>query len=54
VYLGAAGRTIGEKTEKSPWEWALLGVGLAATAAVTVLLTRVAKRELTRVRVEES
>jgi uncharacterized membrane protein YdjX (TVP38/TMEM64 family) len=49
VYLGAAGRTIGQKTERSPWEWALLGVGLAATAAVTVLLTRVAKRELARV-----
>jgi uncharacterized membrane protein YdjX (TVP38/TMEM64 family) len=49
VYLGAAGRTIGQKTERSPWEWALLAVGLAATAAVTVLLTRVAKRELARV-----
>jgi uncharacterized membrane protein YdjX (TVP38/TMEM64 family) len=48
VYLGAAGRTIGQKTERSPWEWALLGVGLAATAAVTVLLTRVARRELSR------
>ena len=46
VYLGAAGRTIGEKTQRSPWEWALLGVGLAATAAVTVLLTRKAKKEL--------
>jgi uncharacterized membrane protein YdjX (TVP38/TMEM64 family) len=49
VYLGAAGRTIGEKTGKSPWEWALLALGLAATAAVTVLLTRVAKRELAKV-----
>ena len=54
VYLGAAGRTLGEKTAKSPWEWALLGLGLAATAAVTVLLTRVAKRELARVRAEET
>ena len=53
VYLGAAGRTIGEKTQRSPWEWALLAVGLAATAAVTVLLTRVAKRELARVRAAE-
>ena len=51
VYLGAAGRTIGGKTEKSPWEWALLGLGLAATAAVTVLLTRVARRELAKARV---
>ncbi|HKF41936.1 MAG TPA: TVP38/TMEM64 family protein [Thermoanaerobaculia bacterium] len=46
VYLGAAGRTIGQGGHRSPWEWALLAVGLAATAAVTVLLTRVAKREL--------
>ena len=50
VYLGAAGRTIGQRTERSPWEWALLAVGLAATAAVTVLLTRVARRELARLR----
>jgi len=48
VYLGAAGRTIGQGGQRSPWEWALLAVGLAATAAVTVLLTRVAKRELAR------
>ena len=47
VYLGAAGRTIGEKT-RSPWEWALLGAGLAATAAVTILLTRVARKELAK------
>jgi len=52
VYLGAAGRTIGEKTQRSPWEWALLGLGLVATAAVTVLLTRVAKKELARERLE--
>jgi uncharacterized membrane protein YdjX (TVP38/TMEM64 family) len=54
VYLGAAGRRIGEKTPRSPWEWALLGVGLAATAAVTVLLTRLAKRELVRLREEKT
>ena len=53
VYLGAAGRKIGEKAPRSPWEWALLGVGLVATAAVTVLLTRLAKRELARVRGEK-
>ena len=46
VYLGAAGRTIGEKAPRSPWEWAFLGAGLAATAVVTVLLTRRAKKEL--------
>jgi uncharacterized membrane protein YdjX (TVP38/TMEM64 family) len=46
VYLGAAGRTIGEKAPRSPWEWVFLGAGLAATAVVTVLLTRRARREL--------
>jgi uncharacterized membrane protein YdjX (TVP38/TMEM64 family) len=51
VYLGAAGRTIGAKSARSPWEWVLLGLGLAATAAVTILLTRVARRELARERV---
>lgn len=51
VYLGAAGRTIEEGGRRSPWEWALLALGLAATAAVTVLLTRVARRELAKTRV---
>ncbi len=46
VYLGAAGKRVAEKGERSPWDWALLGVGLLATAAVTVLLTRVARKEL--------
>jgi uncharacterized membrane protein YdjX (TVP38/TMEM64 family) len=50
VYLGAAGRTIGAGGKRSPWEWALLAVGLAATAAVSVLLTRVAKRELAKIK----
>jgi uncharacterized membrane protein YdjX (TVP38/TMEM64 family) len=46
VYLGAAGRSVGEKGARSPWEWVLLGAGLLATAAVTILLTRVAQKEL--------
>lgn len=46
VYLGAAGASLGSGKEKSPWEWVLLGGGLAATVAVTVILSRVAKREL--------
>jgi uncharacterized membrane protein YdjX (TVP38/TMEM64 family) len=50
VYLGAAGRTIGEKAPRSPWEWVFLGTGLAATGVVTVLLTRRAKRELAGLR----
>src|SRR5215813_3691163 len=46
VYLGATGRRIGEGRARGPWEWALLGVGLAATAAVTILLARLAREEL--------
>ncbi len=46
VYLGAAGASLGGSNEKSPWEWLLLGGGLAATVAVTMILARVAKREL--------
>ena len=34
VYLGAAGRTIGERAPRGPWEWVFLGAGLAATAVV--------------------
>jgi uncharacterized membrane protein YdjX (TVP38/TMEM64 family) len=48
VSLGAAGRSAGEKGGRSPWEWALLAAGLLATAAVTVLLTRMARKELRR------
>jgi uncharacterized membrane protein YdjX (TVP38/TMEM64 family) len=54
VYLGAAGRKIGEKAPRSPWEWAFLGAGLAATAVVTVLLTRRAKKELAGLGEEKS
>ena len=54
VYLGAAGRTIGEKAPRSPWGWVFLGAGLAATAVVTVLLTRRAQRELAGLREEKS
>ncbi len=48
VYLGSAGRSLGAGGGKSPGEWALLGAGLAATVAVTVLLTRVARKQLGR------
>ena len=40
--LGLAGRT------RTPAEWALYGVGLAATVAVTVVVTRLARRALDR------
>jgi uncharacterized membrane protein YdjX (TVP38/TMEM64 family) len=46
VYLGAAGKSLGEKGYRSTWEWALLGAGLVATVVMTVILTRVAKKQL--------
>lgn len=48
VSLGAAGRAaVGSRHEaRSPWEWALLAAGLAATVVVTVILARAARREL--------
>jgi uncharacterized membrane protein YdjX (TVP38/TMEM64 family) len=52
VYLGAAGQSIGKARERSVWEWVLLGAGLIATLAVTLLLTRVAKNELQKSGVE--
>jgi uncharacterized membrane protein YdjX (TVP38/TMEM64 family) len=42
VSLGAAGHAAGE--ERTPVEWALLAIGIAATAVVTVMLARVARR----------
>ena len=50
VYLGYAGRVGAEAAAgdagRSPLEWALLAVGLLATVAVTVYVTRLARREL--------
>lgn len=53
VYLGAAGVAAlgGGREDRSPWEWALLAAGLAATIVVTVILTRAARRELEKSRV---
>jgi uncharacterized membrane protein YdjX (TVP38/TMEM64 family) len=50
VYLGSAGRAVGEK--RTPAEWALLAAGIVATAAVTILVGRVANRELTKAAVK--
>lgn len=50
VYLGSAGRVIGEK--KTPGEWALLAAGLVATALVSVVVARAAKQELARTAVD--
>jgi uncharacterized membrane protein YdjX (TVP38/TMEM64 family) len=53
VYLGAAGAeaaaAAGGAAARSGGEWALLALGLAATVAVTVLVTRVARRALAEV-----
>jgi len=51
VYLGYAGRAglgaaAGAEAGRSPAQWALLGVGLAATVAVTVYVTRLARKAL--------
>jgi uncharacterized membrane protein YdjX (TVP38/TMEM64 family) len=53
TYLGVAGRaaaaaSTGER--RSPLEWVALGAGLAATVVATVLVTRIARRELRKVR----
>jgi uncharacterized membrane protein YdjX (TVP38/TMEM64 family) len=51
VWLGAAGRAVGTGTRRTPAEWALLAAGLAATVAVTIYLTRIARRELEKLHV---
>jgi uncharacterized membrane protein YdjX (TVP38/TMEM64 family) len=53
VCLGAAGRTglsgaAGQTSNRSPWEYLLFGIGLIATVIVTVWLTRIARRELNK------
>lgn len=48
VSLGAAGQSLERGRARSPWEWVLLGAGILATAAITLVLTRVARRELRR------
>jgi uncharacterized membrane protein YdjX (TVP38/TMEM64 family) len=52
VWLGAAGRAAAgaEAKERSPLEWALLAAGLAATAVVTVVVSRAARRQLAALR----
>jgi len=48
AYLGAIGKAgiAGEKTQHSSAQYILLGVGLVATIAVTVLVSRIAKNAL--------
>ncbi len=47
VYLGhVAGLATGGNSPANVWRWVLLGVGLLATLAVTIYLTRLARRKL--------
>lgn len=48
VYLGATGRAAADR--RSAGEWGLFAAGLVATAAVTFLLTRAARRRLAEAR----
>lgn len=48
VYLGSLARAGVANRERTPTEWALYGVGLIATVAVTVVVTRIARRALAK------
>lgn len=48
VYLGSLARAGAAGQQRSPAEWALYGVGLVATLAVTVMITRIARRALAK------
>jgi uncharacterized membrane protein YdjX (TVP38/TMEM64 family) len=53
VYLGAAGKAslggaAGQTSGRSAWEYVLFGVGLIATVIVTIWVTRIARRELSK------
>ena len=48
VYLGSLAQVGASGQKKSPAEWALYGVGLLATLAVTVFVTRLARRALAK------
>jgi len=53
VYLGYAGRAgvaaaTGEAGGRTPAQWAMLGVGLLATIAVTVYVTKLARRAIAK------
>jgi len=46
VYLGTLAGAAAGSRERTPTQWALYGAGLAATIAVTVIITRIARRAL--------
>jgi len=46
VYLGSIARAGAETQQRTPAEWTMYGVGLIATIAVTIFITRIAKKTL--------
>ncbi len=57
VYFGHIAGSVaaaGANREKSPTQWVLLGLGLVATIAVTIVATRIARRSLAKVSSIES
>jgi uncharacterized membrane protein YdjX (TVP38/TMEM64 family) len=48
VYLGHTGRVAADGAARTPAEWASLGAGILATVVVTLYVTRLAGRALTR------
>ncbi len=46
VYLGSLAQAGAGTKSRTPQQWALYGIGLAATIAVTVLITRIAQKAL--------
>jgi len=47
AYLGAVGKaTLAAKSPPSVWRYLLLGVGLGATLAVTIIISRIARKAL--------
>ena len=58
VYLGAAGKAglngaASRASDRSPLEYALFGIGLIATVIVTIWVTRIARRELSKTEVNQ-
>jgi uncharacterized membrane protein YdjX (TVP38/TMEM64 family) len=48
VYLGSLARTGLADQQRTPGEWALYALGLLATVAVTLIVTRIARRALAK------
>lgn len=48
VYLGSIARAGATGSQRSAAQWALYGLGMAATLAVTVIMTRIARRALAK------